>query len=85
MKILCRRGKFKDTEKLIRYHPIGIGIGTDIVFGISVPENTAGSIEIPKYRISFGILSSAILSYITKVSHQPLTTMDKFHVVKYKV
>ena len=58
MKILCRRGKFKDTEKVIRYHPFGIGIGTDIVFGISVPESTAGSTEIPTYRISFGIPSS---------------------------
>ena len=38
MKILCRSGKFKDTEKVIRYHLFGIGIGTDIVFGISVPE-----------------------------------------------
>ena len=43
----------------IRYHPFGIGIGTDIAFGISVPESTAGSTEIPKYRISFGIPSSA--------------------------
>ena len=42
----------------IRYHPFGIGIGTDIAFGISVPESTAGSTEIPKYRISFGIPSS---------------------------
>ena len=50
--------KFKDTEKVIRYHPFGIGIGTDIVFGISVPESTAGSTEIPTYRISFGIPSS---------------------------
>ena len=60
MKILCRRGKLKDTEKFIRYHPFGIGIGTDIVFGILVPESTAGSTEIPKYRISFGIPSFAI-------------------------
>ena len=50
LKILCRGGKFKDTEKVIRYHPFGIG--TDIVFGISVPESTAGSTEIPEYRIS---------------------------------
>ena len=48
MKILCRRGKFKDTEEVIRYPPLGIGLGTDdIVFGISVPENTTSS---PKYR-----------------------------------
>ena len=47
MKILCRCWKFKDTEKVIRYRPFGIGIGTDIVFGISVPESTAGSTEIP--------------------------------------
>ena len=59
MKIFCRRGKFKDTEKIIRYHPFDIDIGTDIVFGILVPESTAGSTEIPKYRISFGIPSSA--------------------------
>ena len=58
MKNLCRRGKFKDTEKVIRYHPFGIGIRTDIVFGISVPESAAGSTEIPKYLISFGIPSS---------------------------
>ena len=37
----------------------GIGIGTDVVFGISVPHSMAGSTEIPKYRISFGITSSA--------------------------
>ena len=37
MMILCRRGKFKDTEKVIRYHPFGTGIGTDVIFGISVP------------------------------------------------
>ena len=42
----------------IRYRPFGIGIGTDIAFGVSVPESTAGSTEIPKYRISFGIPSS---------------------------
>ena len=55
MKILRRHGKFKDTEKVIRYHPFDIGIGTDIVFDISVPESTAGSTDIPKYRISFAI------------------------------
>ena len=49
MKILCRRGKFKDTEKSHSYHPFGIGIGTDIVFGISVPDSTAGSTEIPNF------------------------------------
>ena len=39
MKILRRRWKFKDTEKkVIRHHPFGISIGTDIVFGILVPE-----------------------------------------------
>ena len=59
MKALCRRGKFKDTEKVIRYHPFGIGIGIDFVFGISVPESTADSTKIPKYRIPFGIPSSA--------------------------
>ena len=47
MKMLCRRGKFKDTEKASRYHPFDIG--TDIVFGISVPESTAGSTEIPNF------------------------------------
>ena len=47
----------------IRYHPFGIGIGTDIAFGISVPESTAGSTEIPKYRISFGIPSSAVTAW----------------------
>ena len=47
-------------RKIIRYHSIGIGIGivTDIVFGISVPEVTTGSAEMSKYRISFGIPSS---------------------------
>ena len=59
VKILCRQGKFKETEKVVRYHPFGIGIGTDIVFGISVLESTAGSTEIPKYTISFCIPSSA--------------------------
>ena len=49
MKNLCRRGKFKDTEKVIRYRPFGIGIGTDIVFGISVSESTAGGTEIPNF------------------------------------
>ena len=49
MKILYRRGKFKDTEKVIRYHPFDIGIGTDVVFGILVPESTAGSTEIPNF------------------------------------
>ena len=59
MKILCWRGKLKDTEEVIRYPPFGIGLGTDdIIFGISVPENTISSTEIPKYRISFGIPSS---------------------------
>ena len=58
MKILYRRGEFKSTEKVIRYHPFGIGIRTDIVVGISVPEITAVSTEIPKYRVSFGIPSS---------------------------
>ena len=57
--ILCRREKFKDTEKVIFYHPFGIGIDTDIVFGNLVPESIAGSTEIPKYRISFGIPSPA--------------------------
>ena len=56
--------KIKDAEKVIRHHPFGNGIGTDIVFDISVHESTAGSIEIPKYRISFGIPSSAILTYL---------------------
>ena len=46
MSILCRRGKFEDTEKVIRYHPIGIGIGIDM----SVPESTTGSTEMPKHR-----------------------------------
>ena len=46
MKILCRRGKLKEAEKSIRYHPLGIG--TDIVFGMPVPESTTGSTEIPK-------------------------------------
>ena len=48
-------------KKVIQYHPFGIGIGTEIVFGISVPESTAGITEIPKYRISSGIPSSASL------------------------
>ena len=47
MKILCLRAKFKDTEKVIRYHPFGIG--TDIVFGISVAESTAGSTEMTNF------------------------------------
>ena len=51
--------EIKNTEKVIRYHPFGIGIGTDVVFGISVPESTADSTEIPKYRISFDIPSSS--------------------------
>ena len=63
MKNLCRRGKFNDTEKVIRPHPLGIGIGTDLVFGISVPESNAGSTKIPKYRISFGIPSSGSNAY----------------------
>ena len=49
LKILCRRVKFNDTEKVIRYHPFGISIGTDIAFGISVPESTVGSTEIPNF------------------------------------
>ena len=40
MKILCRRGEFKDTEK-------SFSVGTDIVFGISVPESIASSTEMP--------------------------------------
>ena len=48
MKILCQRGKLKDTQKVIRYQPFGIGIDTDIAFGISVPESIAGGTEIPK-------------------------------------
>ena len=32
--------------KVIRYHPLGIGIGTDIVLGTVVPESTVGR----KYR-----------------------------------
>ena len=51
---------YEDTEKVIRYHLFGIGIGTDIVFGISIPERTAGRTETPKYRIPFGIPSSVI-------------------------
>ena len=47
MKLLCRCGKFKDTERSIRYHPFGIRICT--VFCISVPENTAGSTDIPNF------------------------------------
>ena len=47
MKILCRRGKFKDTEKVIRYHAFGIGIGTGIVFGIS---DLKAPPVVPKYR-----------------------------------
>ena len=31
------------------YHPFAIGIGTDIVFGVSVPESPAGSTEIPNF------------------------------------
>ena len=54
--------EIQDTEKIIRYHLFGIGIGTDIVFGISVPEGTAGSTEIPKYRIHL-VPSSANYSY----------------------
>ena len=65
MKIPCRRGgggkRFKDTEKVIRYYRFGIGIGTNIALGISVPESTAGSTEIPKYRISFGSPRSVML------------------------
>ena len=64
MKIPCRHGKFKDTEKVIWYHPFGIGIGTHIVFGISVPKSTAGSTKIPKYRILFGIPSSVNDIYV---------------------
>ena len=30
-------------------HPFGINISTDIVFGILVPESTAGSIKIPNF------------------------------------
>ena len=59
MKIQRLKEKFKDTKKVSRYPPFGIGIGTDIVFGISVPESTTVSTEIPEYRISFGIHSSA--------------------------
>ena len=44
-------------KNVIRYHPFGIGIGTLIVFGISVPESTTGSTEIPKCRISFDTYS----------------------------
>ena len=67
MTILCRRGKFKDTEKSRSVSSIRcIGIGTDIVIGMSVPESTAASTKIPKYRISFGIPSCA--SY---QSHHP--------------
>ena len=46
--------------KSIRYHPFGIG--TDIVFGMSVPESIADTV---KYRILFGIPTSAhyILEY----------------------
>ena len=49
MKNLCRLEKFKDTEKVIRYHPLGISSGTDIVFGILVAESTVGSTEIPNF------------------------------------
>ena len=59
MKILCRRGKFRDTEEVFRHHLFGIGTDTDVVFGISVPEITAGSTDIPKYRIPSDIPSSA--------------------------
>ena len=47
MKALCRRGKFRDTEKVIWYHPFGIGIGSDFVFGISVLKVPP---IVPKYR-----------------------------------
>ena len=56
MKILCRRGKFNNTEYRYRsewYHPFCIGIGTDVVFRIPVPDSTAGSTEIPKYQKYF--------------------------------
>ena len=52
----------REIQRYLKSHSVspinGIGIGTDIVFGISVPESTAGSTEIPTYRISFGIPSS---------------------------
>ena len=71
MKILCRRGKFKETKKkVIRYHPFGIGIGTGIVFGVSVPQSAAGSTEIPKYRISFSISSSGSYTLDATDAHQ---------------
>ena len=54
-------GNSRIPKKVILYHPFGIGIGTNIVFGISVPKSIADSTEIPKYRISFGTPSSVNL------------------------
>ena len=68
MKILCRRGKFKDTEKVVRCHLFGMGIGTDIEFGISIPESTSGSTGIPKCPISLGIPSSGGKVWLTPLA-----------------
>ena len=58
------------------YHPFGIGIGTNVVFCISVPDSTAGSTEIPNCRISFDIPSSAILIW----SHKDSTLLIHFRL-----
>ena len=56
-------------KKVIRYHPFGIGIGTGIVFGVSV-QSADGSTEIPKYRISFSISSSGSYTLDATDAHQ---------------
>ena len=62
-------GNSKILKKVIRYHPFGIGIGTDIVFDISLPESTTGGTEIPKYQISFGIPSSELKVILALSDH----------------
>ena len=82
MKILCRRGKFKDTRKKSFgiIHPVSVSVGTDIVFRISVPESTAISTQIPKYRISFGIPSSVrtpfVIIFTFKIFWRPMLSFD---------
>ena len=67
-KILSRRGKFKYTEKVIRCHPFGIGIGT------------TGSTEVPKYRISFGVPSSAFQQSLL-IPYVPICVHFRLHLV----
>ena len=67
-------GNSKIPKEVIQYHPFGIGIGTDGIFGISVPESTVSSTEIP----NFIRYSQLWISHMFDLSHYLLVTRQFF-------